>query len=204
MSKQNGSKVFGIGLSRTGTTSLNNALDDLGIPSSHFPKFDYIDGTITIDSEALCNFQGFTDTPIAAAFEQLDQQFVGSKFILTTRELESWLTSCEKFYGDKLFDQEPFRSLAMELFGTIGFDRDLFTVRYQQHLSKVEDYFSNRPQDLLIIDICSNDNGWDELCHFLGKPIPTTDFPHANRAAKPSTFLSSINWLKQWRSSGAQ
>lgn len=191
----NSFKVLGIGLSRTGTTSLNNALIKLGILSCHFPNFRYENGALRIDSDILSKYSGFTDTPVAASFQHLDRQFPGSKFILTTRGLDDWLGSCEKFFGGKVFDREPFQQLSIDLYGTNCFDKKLFTTHYQQHETKVRSYFASRPDDLLIIDVCQQ-NGWHELCHFLGKEIPKTPFPYSNRASGPAAIVSKIRrWL---------
>ena len=52
------------------------------------------------------------------------------------------------------------------------------------------DHFKNRPDDLLVVDFTQN-SGWNELCAFLGHPVPDAPFPHANNKrhesdAKPS------------------
>ena len=95
---RNDQKVFGIGLSKTGTTSLNDALNLLGIPSIHFPHdaqtFDELArGEYRLS--VLNEYQGVTDTPVAPFFAQLDKVWPNSKFILTTREKSSWLRSAE-------------------------------------------------------------------------------------------------------------
>jgi len=41
----------------------------------------------------------------------------------------------------------------------------------------VMDYFKDRPDDLLIIDICSGE-GFEKLAPFLGRPLPAQPFPH--------------------------
>ena len=55
-------KVFGIGLSKTGTTSLNEALGILGLKSKHY--FFNLDQIEELDAA--------TDLPIARAFRELD------------------------------------------------------------------------------------------------------------------------------------
>jgi hypothetical protein len=46
---------------------------------------------------------------------------------------------------------------------------------------------------LLVFDLPRGD-GWEELCAFLGHPIPDEPFPHANRA---SLSRKIKNWLKK-------
>ncbi len=44
---------------------------------------------------------------------------------------------------------------------------------------KIKNYFKDRPDDLLVMNICDGD-GWEVLCPFLDKPIPAVSFPHLN------------------------
>ena len=39
------------------------------------------------------------------------------------------------------------------------------------------EHFKDRPEDLLIIDICSGE-GFEKLAPFLDRPLPTQTFPH--------------------------
>jgi 3'(2'), 5'-bisphosphate nucleotidase len=48
------------------------------------------------------------------------------------------------------------------------------------------DYFKDRPQDLLVIDVTAGE-GWEKLCPFLGKPTPDIPFPKAN--------VTRIRWM---------
>jgi len=42
-------------------------------------------------------------------------------------------------------------------------------------------YFSNRPEDILVMNIFDAEDGWDKLCSFLGLPISSeTPFPWLN------------------------
>lgn len=52
--------------------------------------------------------------------------------------------------------------------------------RYRRHNAEVRQYFSDRGDDLLEVD-WSRGDGWNELCGFVGKPVPSIPFPHANR-----------------------
>jgi len=58
----------------------------------------------------------------------------------------------------------------------------LYTQRYERHNREVRDYFKDRPEDLLELNITLNE-GWEKLCPFLGLPVPKTAFPHSNKAA---------------------
>ncbi len=170
-------KVFGIGLSKTGTTSLNAGLCLLGIPSVHFPP----------SIEQLKDYDGGTDISVAMAYQELDLLYPGSKFILTVREPQSWLRSFQKHrqrmlqkYGEDNI-ATWIKDLATKYYGQWEFDPFIYLATYQNHLYSVLEYFKERPQDLLILDICDG-QGWQKLCNFLDCDIPTTPFPHSNQA----------------------
>ncbi|NIQ13131.1 MAG: hypothetical protein GTO02_01590, partial [Candidatus Dadabacteria bacterium] len=79
-------KIFGIGLSRTGTTSLNKALEILGYKSIHWPSnnqilTDICDGRFKWD--ILQTYDALTDIHGAAFYREFDKEYLNSKFILT-------------------------------------------------------------------------------------------------------------------------
>ena len=89
-----GAKVFGIGLSRTGTSSLHAAFKRLGYRSVHYPPL-----------EGLFNFtdacDAAADTTVAVNFKELDKRYPGSKFVFTVRDIEKWLASTRVFFERK-------------------------------------------------------------------------------------------------------
>lgn len=178
-------KIFGIGLSRTGTYSLNRALELLGFRAKHFPRIEQniLSGNYQLDM--LNTYDALTDTPVAPIFAQLDSAYPGSKFILTTRTLDAWLDACQKFFpwqdqnvGNSSFAQAvAFQRLYV--YGCCTFNRDRWAYVYETHHRNVEHHFRARPGDLVVIDITAGD-GWNVLCPFLGQPVPELAFPHVN------------------------
>jgi hypothetical protein len=61
----------------------------------------------------------------------------------------------------------------------VMFDRDKFRSAYERHNEEVTAYFSNRPGDLLRMDIITG-HGWELLCPFLHVPVPNIPFPKLN------------------------
>jgi hypothetical protein len=193
------SKIFGIGLSRTATTSLTLALEILGYRSWHFPSDETTQAEISkflnssensLRLTALHSYKGLTDTPICCVYKGLDKGYQGSKFILTVREKESWLNSCCEYWKSGLLrdlDGTPdvsYRTfinfINKHLYGVTHFDPAVFSLVYDNYVDSVLKYFSGRPDDLLVIDICAGD-GWDKLCIFLNvKNIPEFEFPWEN------------------------
>lgn len=171
-------KIFGIGLSKTGTSSLDGALKILGYKSIHFP----------ISMEEIDRYEASCDISVSYRFKELDRLYPGSKFILTIRDLNQWLDSCENHFGKKvnLSDLPPKLSEFLRInrllnYGTVSYHRVLFQEAYQRHIQDVKNYFNQRPQDLLIMNI-SSEEGWERLCHFVERPIPEKPFPQENVA----------------------
>jgi hypothetical protein len=173
-----GIKVFGIGLSRTGTTSLTAALRLLGYDVEHY----------FFDLARLDVLDGGTDTPIARCFQLLDYRYPGSKFILTVRDSNSWLASCARHFAVAVPPDTAVGRLRQDLYGRTDFAESEFREAYQTHFRRVTDYFANRPDDLLVLDICSGAR-WEDLCEFLRRPVPAIEFPHRNQGAVTSAPL---------------
>lgn len=180
-------KIFGIGMPKTGTTSLHDALEILGYKSIHFPHDkktvrELEEGNYRLS--ILNKYDALCDVPVPAIFAQLDHYWPNSKFILTIRDIEKWLDSCENApfnSPSSMPKKDHFRYFYRAiLYGTISFNRDRFFWVYENHLKTVKNYFSGHKQDqLLILDITIGD-GWDKLCGFLNKDKPNEKFPRSN------------------------
>ncbi len=76
-------KIFGIGLMKTGTTSLCHALEILGYSAIQSPE----------PLERINQYDAAADRNITENFEYLDRLYPGSKFIYTIRDTSSWIQS---------------------------------------------------------------------------------------------------------------
>jgi sulfotransferase family protein len=183
-------KIFGIGLSKTGTTSLAHALEILGFRCADYPNDQRTlqqlsDGDYRL--EVVDRNDAMTDTPAALCYQQLDELYPKSRFILTERaNTESWLRSIRDhwhhaeewtLYSPTSGDFIRFMNTAV--YGLTGFNNSRFTTVYKRHAQDVREYFKDRPDDLLIIDITEG-QGWTEICRFLGRQVPDITFPHSN------------------------
>ncbi len=169
-------KILGVGLSRTGTTSLTEALRLLGFSAKHYPR--------TLD--AVEAHDAATDTPVARDFKVLDRRFPSSRFILTMRDEGPWLASCEKMWRRRqgLYDSDPFTTrVHRDLYGGRTFDRARFADARERHHAAVDAHFQGRDGDLLVIDISRDPDPWTRICAFLDRPVPDAPFPHANDTA---------------------
>lgn len=190
-------KIFGIGLSRTGTTSLASALTRLGFPAVHYP-------TDMSDIEA---HAAATDISVVAMCRDLDRRFPESRFILTDRALEPWLASCAKHWSRNASapTRDAFVRRVEELvYCGVGFDRARFTAMRDQHLAAAQSYFGGRPGCLLHLDLFSDPDPWRPLCEFLGVPKPNVPFPRENSSAAVDRLLRRILTVSEDLAAAAQ
>jgi hypothetical protein len=194
-------KIFGIGLSRTGTKSLTLALNMLGFKITHYP-----DDEITLKElmagkynfSLLKDFDGITDITVAPYYAQLDKLFPESKFILTIRDKDSWLKSVAAHFGKHVFEGTPSnentmllrRQLRVAVYGTYSFNKERFSDVYELHYKNVIEYFKDRPESLLVINICEGE-GWNKLCPFLKAPILDKHFPFMSIKSDLNKILSN-------------
>lgn len=164
-------KIFGIGLGKTGTKSLVEALRLLGYNAAH---------RLPQEAGIVDEYEALADTPIATQFELLDQLFPHSKFICTIRNIDSWLKSCQQHFS-KPHNRAVDNIYRLKMFGSLVFDEEKFRHAYDLHTTRVASYFEGREADLLYYDIVGGDS-WPKLCKFLGKPVPAFRFPHRNQA----------------------
>jgi len=181
-------RIFGIGLHKTATTSLHHALRILGFDSAHWEnahwaKAIWEEMTTWGRSHTLERHYALCDLPIPLLYQQLDRAYPGSKFILTVRNETSWLQSVQNHWSHDhnrfraSWSTDPFTHKVHKLlYGQKGFDAEIFLARYRRHNAEVQEYFKDRPADLLVMDMDSNP-GWNALCAFLERPIPAEPYP---------------------------
>ena len=171
-------KIFGIGLSKTGTKSLHAALLTLGYSAIHYvASRQWLRGDFRRD--ILSEFDAATDSPVPAYFEELDRRYPGSKFIYTTRpDLDDWLDSCQRQFAR--MNDGTVNGIRLAQYGVSEFSRDRFANVYHRHDARVREYFRDRPGDLLEFDLFSGE-GWEKLATFLGQPVPSGRFPSIRR-----------------------
>jgi hypothetical protein len=194
----NKSKVFCIGMNKTGTTSLKAALAEFGYKVGNQPDAErllpnYLQGNF----EPIINYcktaNAFQDIPFSytETFPYLDKAYPGSKFILTIRDnADEWYNSLTRFHA-KIFnttDKKPptakqlkdkldyrgrnwFYKSIVEAFQTDDqnpYNEKVLKTYYDNHIKVIESYFDNRPNDLLKINI-KDTNSYARLASFLSK-----------------------------------
>ncbi|WP_201220776.1 sulfotransferase family protein [Halochromatium roseum] len=198
------SKIFGIGWAKTGTTTLGKCFQILGFDhqSQNLELVkDVGKGDLSRIIALAENKDTFEDWPWIIVYKQLDEAFPGSQFVLTKRKSEKWIRSYKNMLNKQSDASEEVNEIRRTLYGLPfpNVSESQLIERYEKHNSEVERYFHNRPGDLLVVD-WEEGSGWNELCNFLGKDIPSDPFPHANKGAysKGLTLSKIYDGFKKW------
>jgi hypothetical protein len=191
-------KIFGIGLNKTGTTSLHEALLQLGFDSFHYGDHR-TDGLVRRALEEGLRpltyvgeqHDAYSDIAVLTrAFATVDAAYPGSRFILTVRDVDDWLSSRVEHV-----EVNRERKARGEYDGWwLEPDVDRWRREWDEHVERVTSHFAGRPDHLLALDIAAGD-GFDVLCPFLGVPTPATPFPRANtrdRRGGPTTTVRRL------------
>jgi hypothetical protein len=201
-------KIFCIGLNKTGTTSLEKALVQLG-----YRMGDQYSGEMLSPEYAKRNFKpllelcltanAFQDAPFSFPYTYviLDHYFPNAKFILTVRDsTDQWYDSMVKFHSKKYgrgnipteedlknavyrYKGKPWETNRI-LFNTPDGDpyhKPTLSRYYENHNYNVREYFRMK-SNFIEVNI-SGKGDYQRLCSFLGKQPKGDDFPWENKTA---------------------
>jgi hypothetical protein len=180
-------KIFGIGLPKTGTVSLNIALKMLGIDSFHYPITDVIPGLEEGSYEPLASRSGFTNCG-EWHFAALEREFPTAKFIYTARPFNDWIKSVKRHYEAWPAQERGSADYInrVEIFATSVYDPDIMETIYWAHKGAVERHFNGKG-NLLTLDV-SEEDALGKLCRFLNVAVRQGKFPHENRSDQLPTW----------------
>lgn len=192
-------KIFIIGLQKTGTSTTTTALRVLGLEIAHYGEHrglapEIRDG-FSNPLRILERYVGLADMPVPAVYKRLDCLYPGSLFILTTRDVNTWVESMRTMLvrqGRGIM--RPFSESEKIFYRMDRFDKRECIRKNLEHTRDVMNYFGSRPGDLLVLDFSYSllrrvawtfgirwrgKSRWEELCAFLGTKVPEREFPHA-------------------------
>ncbi len=180
-------KVFGIGLNKTGTTTLGVCLRTLGFRHAPYAgRFvpDVKAGRFQDLFAYAEGYDSFEDWPWPLAYRELEARFPGSRFILTTRkDADTWFDSL-RGHSERT-GPTPERELVYGHAMPHGHRADHRRI-YEEHNRAALAHFDGRPESFL--HVCwETGSGWPQLCAFLGVDVPKEPFPHAHRAPSRET-----------------
>ena len=191
-------RVVGAGLGRTGTKSLQQALQLLlGEPCYHmvevFERPHHVDawrlaaeGTPPDWHELFDGYAAAVDWPMASFWEDIAAAFPDAIILHSTRsDADTWFRSASNTIlrpNDRDPD-EPFSmmwsAVAARTFDGPETDRDVAIAGYEHHNRHV---LATAPPERLVA--YQPGDGWEPLCNALGLPVPDDPFPHANTTAE--------------------
>ena len=172
-------KIFIIGLPRTATTSVCLTMLDLGFKTAHTA---YTQQTVE-------QAQVIADTPIFTDYQSLDLLYPQAKFIYLERESVKWVPSIRQLLQRMQVNLQrqdggfnpTIKRCYQEVFGHFTekqLRQDDFLIEcYHQHKTAVTQYFKDRSQDLLMIDVSQKDS-FMALLNFLSIQTNETTASH--------------------------
>jgi len=199
-------KIFCIGANKTGTTSIANVFRSLGLMVGNQGRAEWLLlDWAKKDYQKIISYcrwaEAYQDIPFSYpdTYRALDAAFPGAKFILTVRnDADEWFKSLVRFHTkaigkNRIPTADDLREFpycyrgflwdAMRLrYGedeSLLYDRDLYTRCYEEHNRAVQEYFKDRPGDLLVLNVAEPD-AMERLLTFLGYPYTGQKMPHMN------------------------
>ncbi len=191
-------KVVGSGLGRTGTKSMQTALNMLGVgPCHHMVEvFQHPESMqLWIDArngkpdwdKIFDGYHAMVDYPGAAFWRELADYYPDAKVLHTVRDPDSWFESTQAtIFNPANTGRMPGQDLRNAFFDAVlGSIRDHFADRaymtdyFRRHTEAVKAAIA--PERLLIYEA---GQGWEPLCKFLGVPVPAEPYPSENSRAE--------------------
>jgi hypothetical protein len=196
LSLHSAAKILGFSSLHYDTVRLNDIIDGSN-PHPDFRRYDDVDAVM--------------DLPAAYFYEELIAAYPKCKCILTLRDVDSWWKSVSRHFNQhypatppsfglkrriKAYWRRCFQSndrnadrdynlfriqLRNLVYGNIKAHEYLYKKKYEEHRQRV--LRTVPPERLLVMDITSGE-GWEQLCPFLGVPIPPVPFPHEHRTTE--------------------
>ncbi|WP_432409970.1 sulfotransferase [Rasiella sp. SM2506] len=203
-------KIFCIGAGKTGTTSIEKALFDLGYKMGNQSQGemllnDYSDRNFAPILKFCKTADAFQDAPFCFKhlYVALDQTFPDSKFILSVRDSEEqWYNSFIQFQSKLFADGQRMPTVddlknanyrykgyvwevRQKVYGITEkddpYDAQILKKYYQSHNNAILDYFRNK-NNLLILNL-SDKSSYKKLCNFLNKKPLYNEFPWKNKTS---------------------
>jgi len=179
-------KILGVGLPRTGTATLAEALRILGFNTLHHAPERLNLDNLTFDSfRCYDDVDAVVDVPAAHFFENILANNPACKAILTVRHTGRWWESI-KWHIDKIHlsaDVGHIRQadrLHSLLFGSPWPEEFLYKKAFERHNVCAKKWLVDACVPFLRMDIEAGDK-WAKLCSFLGVEEPDAEWPWLNR-----------------------
>jgi hypothetical protein len=210
-------QVIGAGFGRTGTMSMQAALNILGYRCYHMKEItehprhlqawhQFVSGAAPMDWKRLFeNFEATVDFPACIFYRELLREFPEAKVVLTVRDPERWFQSfltlqqtTDRFRKFRFVPRaRRFLNFVDLLLGKVfGSPRnhDQCIDAFNRHNQEVQERVA--ADRLLVFRV---QEGWDPLCKFLGCQVPEgIPFPHLNEGKEPLAALARERLFGPW------
>gem|GEM_PF-5565419 len=135
------------------------------------------------------------DSPIPLIYREIDEKFPNAKYILTTREEDSWLTSMKWMltHGKVIWNYSvELQKYHEELYHCFSYKEEILRKRWREYHAEIEEFFKDRPDDIHTINISE---GFDTkaLCDWLGKEHIDAPEPKVN-ARRDAPFSKRVKY----------
>ncbi len=197
-----GLDIIGAGFGRTATMSLKMALERLNYgPCYHMSELvqkhpDHLAIWSSVTNEKnvdwnriFANYRSTVDWPSANYCVELAHFYPEARVILTERDPNEWYTSVMNTIYPKSLAFTHSRKMYLQRIGawiTDNIWEKVFNGRiedkdyaidvYLRHIATVKKQIPHHR--LFILD---NEHGWESICDFLQRPIPSSPYPHINK-----------------------
>jgi hypothetical protein len=210
-------QVIGAGFGRTGTMSMQAALELLGYRCYHMKEVTEHEGHLDawhslVDERSPMNwrwlfrdFQATVDFPACAYYRELMAEFPDAKVVLTVRDSDRWFDSFETLQNTtdsfRIFRFIPrarrflafVDTLLPKVFGDPR-DRVRSIEVFERHNLEVQNYVP--AERLLVFRV---QDRWEPLCKFLGREVPAgVPFPHLNEGKDTLKQLARERLFGNW------
>ncbi len=160
------SKVFCIGMHKTGTTSFHKFMSGVGYRSLHDTRSSMSELGLAADNageegdgrrldlagmisdlamrRTVERYDCFSDNPWPVLYVRLDAEFPGSRFVLTVRDPDEWLRSQIGYFGGRNTRMRQW----IYGFGNPLRHPERYREVYEDHVRAVREYFTDRSEFL--------------------------------------------------------
>ncbi|TPX58473.1 hypothetical protein SpCBS45565_g07997 [Spizellomyces sp. 'palustris'] len=208
-------EIIGAGFGRTGTKSLQLALQQLGFPCYHMTEAiqhpadfsvwaDAHDGRQVDLTQIFENYAATVDWPACDFWKELMEIYPDAKVILSVRDADKWYESVrESIYRLNTLPRSQMQNYPEimkvneycqhSVWGLGGTFKDQFENPeiakqiFRDHLEEVKR--SVPSEKLLVFEVTQ---GWEPLCKFLECPVPNEPFPRTNERALIQGIIQDI------------
>jgi hypothetical protein len=130
-------------------------------------------------------FDFFHDVPYSFNYKLINEQYPDTKYILTIRDENDWFNSLLYYQHIPNMVNKNLLNIIYGKYVILEEHKPEVIYLYRKYNADVITYFKDKPDKLLILNLCEINNEKDilnKICSFIGKEIQSDFiFPHINK-----------------------